>query len=232
MSAIADLITAAATRNGVDPATMIGIGRIESGLNPNARNPSSSAGGLFQFIDKTARGYGLTNRFDPAAASDAAARLTRDNAAFLSRRLGRQPTPGELYLAHQQGAGGAAKLLSQPGAPAAQLVGAEAVRLNGGRADMSAGDFAGLWSSKLAKAMGSPLPAGAPVAQGQAPQAGSTLAEALPGATLPTFAPSPIAAVIAPAAPTQAAIEPLRRQQAEAENQARRRALLSIASAF
>ncbi|MGX5775438.1 hypothetical protein [Methylorubrum zatmanii] len=71
-----------------------------------------------------------------------------------------------------------------------------------------------------------------PAAQGQAPQAGTALAEALPGVTLPTFTPSPIAAVIAPAAPAQAVVEPLRRQQAEAENQARRRALLSIASAF
>jgi hypothetical protein len=36
--------------------------QIESAMNPNAKNPRSSAGGLFQFINATAKDYGLTNR--------------------------------------------------------------------------------------------------------------------------------------------------------------------------
>lgn len=123
--------------------------QIESAMNPKAQNPNSSAGGLFQFIDSTARAYGLTDKFDPAASTDAASRLAADNARYLRGQLGREPTAAELYLAHQQGAGGAAKLLANPNAPAASVVGANAVRLNGGNTGMTAGEFANLWLRKF-----------------------------------------------------------------------------------
>lgn len=122
--------------------------QIESGGNPNAQNPNSSAGGMFQFIDSTAKQYGLENKFDPMASADAAARLARDNLGYLKQALGREPTAGELYLAHQQGAGGAAKLLAAGNAPAASVVGADAAGLNGG-GGMSAADFAGKWTGKF-----------------------------------------------------------------------------------
>ncbi|WP_246389509.1 transglycosylase SLT domain-containing protein [Aminobacter niigataensis] len=124
------------------------IAQIESGGNPRAKNPRSSAGGPFQFIDSTAKAMGLADRYDVDQASDAAARLMKGNAGHLRKVLGRDPTPGELYLAHQQGAGGAAKLLANPDAKASSVVGADAVRLNGGRAGMTAGQFARLWINK------------------------------------------------------------------------------------
>ncbi|MEJ6845193.1 transglycosylase SLT domain-containing protein [Sinorhizobium fredii] len=142
------IVSDAAAAYGVDPNALLTIAWIESRGNPNAKNPNSSAGGLFQFIDSTARGYGLQNKFDPAQAADAAARLTRDNSEALEKVLGRKPTTGELYLAHQQGIGGATKLLSNPNARAVDAVGADAVRLNGGSADMTASDFASLWMKK------------------------------------------------------------------------------------
>lgn len=145
---VSAIIDAAARKHGVDPAALARIAWIESKGNPKAKNPASSAGGLFQFVDSTAAQYGLADRFDPVQAADAAARLARDNAGHLRKVLGRDPTAGELYLAHQQGAGGAAKLLRNPGARAVDVVGADAVRLNGGNADMTAGDFANLWISK------------------------------------------------------------------------------------
>jgi hypothetical protein len=145
---IRQVVSDAAARYGVDPNALLTIAWIESRGNPNAKNPNSSAGGLFQFIDSTARGYGLSNKFDPAQAADAAARLARDNSQALEGVLGRKPTAGELYLAHQQGIGGATKLLSNPNAKAVDLVGADAVRLNGGSSNMTAGDFAMLWMKK------------------------------------------------------------------------------------
>lgn len=123
--------------------------QIESGGNPNAKNPNSSATGPFQFIDSTARQYGLTDRTDPIASADAAGRLARDNANTLRQALGREPTAGELYLAHQQGGGGAAKLLANPNARAADVVGMKAVTLNGGSANMTAGEFANKWVGKF-----------------------------------------------------------------------------------
>lgn len=146
---IRKLVSDAAIKHGVDPNAMLRIAMVESSFNPKAKNPSSSAGGLFQFIDSTAKQYGLADRYDPAQAADAAARLAKDNSAHLSKVLGRAPNAGELYLAHQQGAGGAAKLLANPGAKAVDIVGADAVRLNGGRADMTAGQFASLWMKKV-----------------------------------------------------------------------------------
>lgn len=132
------------------PAGYLGaVGTVESNLNPNAQNPNSSAGGMFQFIDSTAQQYGLTNKMDPVASTDAAARLAADNAKYLESVLGRPPTAGELYLAHQQGAGNAAKLLSNPNAPADQVLGGEAFRLNGGKPGMTAADFASQWTNKV-----------------------------------------------------------------------------------
>lgn len=147
-AAVRDAISKAAQKHGVDPSALMRIAEIESSLNPNAKNPKSSAGGLFQFIDSTAAQYGLTNKFDPYQAADAGARLMKDNAAYLRSKLGREPTAGELYLAHQQGPGGAVKLLANPNAAAASVVGGDAIRLNGGREGMSAGEFAAIWTSK------------------------------------------------------------------------------------
>jgi hypothetical protein len=146
---VRNAISQAAQRHGEDPQLLMRISEIESSLNPNAKNPNSSAGGLFQFVDGTANDYGLKNRFDPAEASDAAARLLKDNRAYLQKNLGRAPTNGELYLAHQQGAGGALKLLRDPSARAVDIVGADAIRLNGGNASMTAGEFASKWTSKV-----------------------------------------------------------------------------------
>ena len=146
---VADVLRKAAAKHGQDGETLVAIAQIESGLNPNAKNPNSSAGGLLQFVDGTAKGYGLANKFDPVQSADAGARLLKDNRTYLAKALGREPTPGELYLAHQQGAGGAAKLLANPNRRASDLVGYDAVRLNGGSATMTAADFASKWTSKV-----------------------------------------------------------------------------------
>jgi transglycosylase-like protein with SLT domain len=141
-------IGAAAKKRGVDPAILRMIAGLESAGDPGARNPNSSATGLFQFTAKTAKEFGLTDPGDAGQSADAAARLLNRNAATLTRELGRAPTSAELYLAHQQGGAGAAKLLGNPDALAADLVGRDAVVLNGGRPDMSAGDFAAIWLGK------------------------------------------------------------------------------------
>lgn len=141
-------ILRAAEANGVDPLAMTVIAQLESSGDPSAKNPNSSAGGLFQFIDSTASQYGLADRFDPAQASDAGARLMRDNSRTLFSVLGRQATIGELYLAHQQGAGGASALLRNPGGMAVDTVGHDAVTLNGGDASMTNQEFANKWIEK------------------------------------------------------------------------------------
>jgi hypothetical protein len=144
-----DMFSAAEEQYGLPAGYLSRTAQIESGGDPNAKNPNSSAGGLFQIIDGTAAQYGVKNKFDPAEATDGAARIAVDSKRRLAEVLGREPTGGELYLAHQQGAGGAAKLLSDPNALAADIVGRSAIGLNGGDPDtMTAGEFANMWISK------------------------------------------------------------------------------------
>ena len=124
---------------------------IESSLDPNAQNPNSSAGGLFQFIDGTAAEFNLENRFDPIQASNAAAKLASRNAKILAGVLGRQPTAGELYLAHQQGAGGASVLLdpANQDKKAVDVVSdPQFVLLNGGDENMSVSQFVSKWGKE------------------------------------------------------------------------------------
>ena len=151
-----DAIGVASQKYGVDPNALTAIAQVESGGRLNAANPNSSALGPFQFINGTAKQYGLNDPTDPNQSADAAARLTLDNSKILTNALGRAPTAGELYLAHQQGPGGAVKLLANPDAPAINVVGADAVRLNGGDQSMTAGQFANQWTSKVDALTGMP----------------------------------------------------------------------------
>jgi hypothetical protein len=132
------------------------LAQVESGGNPLARNPNSSAKGMFQFVDSTAKQYGITAPFGtPEYAKqeiEAVQKFTMDNKAQLAKALGREPTQGELYLAHQQGAGGAAKILTNPSARAIDLVGNEAITLNAGDPNMTAGEFAQQWTGKFGDA--------------------------------------------------------------------------------
>ena len=100
---------------------------IESGGRNNAVS-STGAAGPYQFIHSTAKRYGLIGpqgqdyRFDPVRSEAAATALARDNYRDLSHRIGREPYPAELYLAHQQGPAGAAALINHPNMPAAHAL--------------------------------------------------------------------------------------------------------------
>jgi hypothetical protein len=140
----------------------------ESALNPNAKASTSTARGLYQFIESTwlatlkeeGPRYGLGQyadaiertpngryvvrdpserakilklRENPAISAVMAGAFAGRNSAELKSVIGREPTSGELYVAHFLGAGGAKRLLSlharQPGASAAAVF-PEAARAN------------------------------------------------------------------------------------------------------
>ena len=85
---------------------------------------STGAAGPFQFTRGTGAQYGIPGnaRLDPDASTVAANALTDDNVQALTAKLGREPTPGEMALAHQQGAGTAGNMLTGAGnAPARNL---------------------------------------------------------------------------------------------------------------
>jgi len=107
--------------SGLSPERQAYLGHLagKEARSANEVSPTGAAG-PFQFIRSTGRQYGLIGpegdrRTDPVASIAAVNRLTDDNAAVLEKALGRPPSPGELALAHQQGAGTAAKMLSGSG---------------------------------------------------------------------------------------------------------------------
>jgi hypothetical protein len=147
--AVRAAIRRAADATGVDFSLLVETARRESALNPQARAGTSSATGLFQFIESTwldmmrrhgaAHGLGhyatqlqngadsatrreiLALRNDPEISARLAAELARENAQTLQSRLGRAPSAGELYAAHVMGPGGAIRLIeaAAQGAPSA-----------------------------------------------------------------------------------------------------------------
>lgn len=139
-------IQRASSATGVDFGYLMGAAKRESGYNPNAKAKTSSAAGLFQFLDQTwlstlkqhgakygyaryadliqkgpsghyyvsgpeARATVMDLRLDPHASALMAGELASDHAAYLRGRVGREPTAGELYVAHVLGPQGSAKLI-------------------------------------------------------------------------------------------------------------------------
>lgn len=124
--------TSATSASGANGAVDQFVGRIitiESGNKCNAANPLSTAVGLGQFIESTwmttirlhrpdllvgkSRQEVLALRTNCDLARAMTTALTRDNAAVV-RQAGHTVTPGNLYLAHFLGSGGAVKALRGP----------------------------------------------------------------------------------------------------------------------
>jgi hypothetical protein len=154
-------IQRASSVTGADFGFLMGVARRESGYNPEAHARTSSAAGLFQFVDQTwlaalkqhgakygyaryadliqrapdgryfvpggpeARATVMALKQDPQAAALMAGELGASNAAYLRGRVGREPTAGELYIAHFLGPQGSAKMIdavrTSPNTPAAAL---------------------------------------------------------------------------------------------------------------
>ena len=129
------------------PAAIARLVQIES---PNGVDNASGHKGYGQFSDATWSAFGAGG--DPHNLDDSAMAIQRyaaQNAKYLTSILGRPPTDAELYLAHQQGGLGAARLLQNPNAPAATIIGEKAVTMNGGNLGMTAGEFAAMWTHKF-----------------------------------------------------------------------------------
>lgn len=166
-------IVDAAEGAGLDPGLALVVQFIENPAgDPQARpirdgRQLSSAHGIFQILDGTWAGLGGGDRDDVGLQiSHGVTNLVQERDALQSA-LGRAPQPWEVYLAHQQGGGAARAILANPGANAIALLtpiyerefpgrGAEIARQavvnNGGRDDMTAGDFAGLWQARYQRA--------------------------------------------------------------------------------
>lgn len=134
---VATLVGRIAKAQGVDPNLMITTALVESSLNPTAKAKTSSAAGLFQFINKTwdevmrkhANRLGIpagTRATDPVAATLLASEYFRENGKIISSKVNRELTPADYYMGHFLGAGGAGTFFSEmqrnPNAIAAEVL--------------------------------------------------------------------------------------------------------------
>jgi Transglycosylase SLT domain len=240
-SSVTGAIQKAASATGTGFSYLLATAQIESGLNPEIKAKTSSATGLFQFIEQTwlmtmkqsgaELGYGryadaiektpsgryivrdpalrseiLNLRKDPTANASMAGALTRHNAARLRARIGRDPTEGELYIAHFLGAGGAGKLITaaanNPHVKAADLFPRAAAANRSIFYDKQGGARSvtgvyGVLVTKLARAM-------------PAKAAPSQIAEAAPTPRAAALTRAKPAGRTAPAAPVQGLFSPTR----------------------
>lgn len=130
-AAVKDTIFNASEEAGVPASTMTKFAQVESNFNPNAQAKTSSAGGMYQFIDSTWKDminkhgdkYGLskdTSKFDPRASTLMGAEYVKQNANILGKN-GVPATDGNLYLTHFLGPGGVKLLKADPSQPASSL---------------------------------------------------------------------------------------------------------------
>ena len=138
------MITREATAAGMNPADFIRMAEIESSFNPNAGAKTSSAKGLFQFIDSTAKNYGLKNVYDPVESTRAAIRLAKDNIKATGAKDG-----AEMYMSHQWGAGGFNKMKNaNPNASVESVLGEKAAK-NNAMAGMTVAQGIEFWRNKF-----------------------------------------------------------------------------------
>lgn len=197
----------------------------ESGGNPNAVNPRSSATGAGQFINATwldtiksarpdlAHGKSdeelLALRTDPQLSRQMTEAYAARNGETLAK-AGHPVTPGTTYLAHFAGPQGAVSVLNaDPSAPVASIMGPAAMKANPFLQGMTVGDLRSWADRKMGGAQPAPQAAPAPfegVRQGPPTGPMGGTAGSLPAYTPqapPIFAQSPPVQ----AAPQQQAME-------------------------
>ena len=158
----------------------------ESGGNPNAKNPNSSATGLGQFIASTwldtlsrerpdlvagkSRDEILALRNDPQLSRQMTEAYANQNGQVLSKS-GFEANPGNIYLSHFAGPQGAVKVLSaDPNAPVESILGPQAVAANPFLRGMTAADLQG-WAAKKIGGTSQPMPRQTAQASPASPQA-------------------------------------------------------------
>lgn len=107
---VADTIARVAAANGINPAFALAVASRESRMNP-ASPGTGSIFGLYQMSGPLRTQYGIGDSTDPAKETAGWSRFIGDTRGQMAHLLGRQPTDGELYLAHYWGPKRAARVI-------------------------------------------------------------------------------------------------------------------------
>jgi hypothetical protein len=188
---------------------------VESGGDPNARNPNSSAMGAGQFISSTwldmvgryrpdlVQGKSpeeiLALRSDPQLSREMTEAYAAQNGRTLTQ-AGHEATPGNTYLAHFAGPKGAVSVLSaDPNTPVSAILTPEAIKANPFLARMTAADLRA-WADKK---MGGAAPVQQPPQASPAAPANGLLAQPSGGLAPPSAGGLLQAPIFPQAAPQQ-----------------------------
>jgi len=153
----AKTIARKAQQEGVDPSVALTISHIETGgsFSHSAKNPTSTAHGLFQVLDKTWKGQGGGDRNNVDEQIKQGLKHIKNANASMRKSLGREPVAHEQYLGHLLGPGGAAAVLkADPNAKLIDIVrkydskNADAIVNNNGMSGLSVGQAIGKWQTK------------------------------------------------------------------------------------
>lgn len=146
-----------AQQEGVNPSVALTISHIETGgrFNHTAKNPTSSAHGLFQILDKTWKGQGGGDRYSVDEQIKQGLKHIKNANASMRKSLGREPVEHEQYLGHLLGPGGAAAVLkADPNAKLIDVVrkydskNANDIVNNNGMSGLTVGQAIGKWRNK------------------------------------------------------------------------------------
>jgi len=107
-------IAKTAAKYGIPPAHALSIVAQESNFDPDTTMETSSAKGLFQFLDADRKKYGVSTDSPLTMQIDAGMRKMKDNYDATKKALGREPTAGELYATYYQGIGAGPAIVSNP----------------------------------------------------------------------------------------------------------------------
>lgn len=149
---VESLIREAATSRGVDPDLAVRIAQKESSLYPKAKNPRSSAYGLFQITNDTWKEYGGTpeNRYDMMDNIRIGMDIIASNRDTFLKKFGRAPNAGELYTMHMMGKTGGPRLMSQdPNALMADVVSPKIIKANRIPSTQTVGEFIASMQQKM-----------------------------------------------------------------------------------
>lgn len=111
-----------ASQEGVDPSVALTISHIETGgqFSHTAKNPESTAHGLFQVLDKTWKNLGGGDRLNADEQIRIGLKHIKQANNYIAKNIGRAPVAHEQYLGHLLGPSGAVHVLKAD--PNAKLI--------------------------------------------------------------------------------------------------------------
>ena len=153
----AKAIARKAQQEGVNPSVALTISHIETGgqFSHSAKNPTSTAYGLFQVLDKSWKDLGGKDRNNVDEQIRIGLKHIKQADSYMRKSLGREPVAHEQYLGHLLGPGGASAVLkADPNAKLIDVVrkydakNADAIVKNNGMSDLTVGQAISKWQTK------------------------------------------------------------------------------------